>query len=110
MKILRVDELFLEKIPKDQRNVFLRVDFNVPIKDEKVMDDFRIRQGVPTINYLLKQDCLLILGSHLGRPQKVDEEKRAKLTLLPIAEKLAEILDREVLFAEECAGDPVRKL
>jgi phosphoglycerate kinase len=110
MKILRVDELNWDKIKEKERNVFLRVDFNVPIQNGKILDDFRIRQAIPTINYLLEKKCKIVLASHLGRPQKVNEEKRKSLTLLPIAEKLAEICDKEVMFSEEQYGDGVRKL
>ncbi len=110
MKILRVDELPWARIDENHRRVFVRVDFNVPMKDGVVLDDFRIRQAIPTIEYLLKQNCIVILASHWGRPKGSEEEKRKKFTLLPVAEKLAEIMDREVLFSEDCIGDGVRKL
>ncbi|MBN8555766.1 MAG: phosphoglycerate kinase [Deltaproteobacteria bacterium] len=110
MKILRVDEILWNKIDENHRKVFVRVDFNVPIEDGKVMDDYRIRQAVPTIKYLLENKCLIILATHFGRPKPNDEKSREAYTVLPIAEKLAEILDHEVLFAEEIYGDAVRKL
>jgi 3-phosphoglycerate kinase len=110
MKILRVDEITWANVNENQRVAFVRVDFNVPIKGGVVIDDFRIRQAVPTLNYLLEQKCLLVLASHLGRPKPGDEESKKKYTMLPVAERLAEIMSREVLLSEDIAGDGVRKL
>src|SRR4051794_20700359 len=110
MKILRVDEITWAKIDENHRRVFLRVDFNVPIEDGKVTDEFRIRQALPTIEYLINQKCIIVLASHWGRPKGSDEEKKKKFSLLPVAEKLAEMMDREILFSEELYGDGVRKL
>jgi phosphoglycerate kinase len=110
MRILRVDEILWDKIDENHRKAFVRVDFNVPIEGDRVLDDFRIRQAVPTIKYLLEHKCLVILAAHLGRPKPDDEKSKKELTLLPVAEKLAEILDHEVFFAEESYGDCVRKL
>jgi phosphoglycerate kinase len=110
MKPLRVDELPWDKIPEKKRKVFLRVDYNVPLSGETVLDDYRIRQSLPTIRYLLEQKAVVVLASHLGRPDKLSAEKRKSLSLLPIAEKLAELLDHEVIFSEEVTGSGIRKL
>ncbi len=110
MKILRVDEINWGAIKTEKKVAFVRVDFNVPLKGGKVVDDFRIRQAIPTLEYLLKQNCLLVLAAHLGRPKGNDEESRKKYSLLPVAEKLSELMNREVLLSEDLTGDGVRKL
>src|SRR6476660_14854 len=84
MKILRVDEIQWATLREDKRVAFVRVDFNVPIKSGVVLDDFRIRQAIPTIQYLLDQKCIPVLASHLGRPKGGDEESRKKYSMLPV--------------------------
>lgn len=88
------------------KTVFIRVDFNVPIKDGKIEDDTRIRGALPTIKYAIEQGAKIVLASHLGRPlkdKKKAEEKGtpydpAKYSLQPVAERLAELLEKEVAF------------
>ncbi len=83
------------------KKVLVRVDFNVPIKDGKVGDDTRIQAALPTINYLLEQGATPILCSHLGRPKG---EFDSQYSLRPVADYLGNIIDQQVIFAEDCIG------
>ncbi len=95
---------FVDQLPVDKKLVFLRVDFNVPLKDGRVVDDTRIRASLPTIKYLLERQARIVAASHLGRPGgKVVPE----LSTRPVAERLAEILGREVKFLPEIIGEEV---
>ena len=87
------------------KRVFIRVDFNVPIKNGTIGDDTRIRGSLPTIKYVLEQGATVILASHLGRPKgKVNPE----YSLRPVAARLSELLGRPVTFAEDSVGDAAR--
>ena len=87
------------------KRVILRCDFNVPIKNGEVSDDFRIREIIPTINHLVKNEAKVILISHLGQPK----EKNSKHSLKPIGRKLEKLLDKSVKFLDDCQGSKVEK-
>lgn len=90
----------------ERQTVLVRVDYNVPLNnDGTIADDSRIRASLPTLTYLLERQCKLVLMSHLGRPSGRDES----LSLAPVAARLAELLNRSVLFIDECIGDKVRQ-
>ncbi|MCA9324525.1 phosphoglycerate kinase [Candidatus Saccharibacteria bacterium] len=92
----------IRDIDLHSKTVLLRADFNVPIKDGKIEDDYRITQAMPTINYLLEQNTRLIIMSHLGRPKSPDD---ADCSLWPVAKRLGEILGKDrVSFAKDCIG------
>lgn len=89
------------------KKVIARVDFNVPMKDGQITDDTRIKAALKTINYLLDNDAKLILCAHLGRPKgQVD----MKFSLKPCAERLSELLGKEVKLADDVVGESAQKL
>jgi len=89
------------------KRVLVRVDFNVPLdKERRITDDARIKASLPTINYLIDKKAKVILMSHLGRPEG---EYNPMFSLDVVAERLAELLDKEVIFLSDCIGSEVRK-
>src|SRR5690349_18948957 len=100
---------YVDELQLSGKRVFIRVDFNVPLDEKrKVTDDTRIREALPTIQHVLKKGGKVILASHLGRPKGVDQ----KLSLEPAGTRLSELLgkEHEVLLADDCVGDGVKKL
>jgi len=84
------------------KKVLVRVDFNVPFSTSgEISDDNRIRAALPTIEYIVKQGGITILMSHLGKPKgKIDP----KYSLKPVAKRLSELINKDILFAEDCIG------
>ena len=86
----------------DSKKVIIRCDFNVPIKDGKIIDDTRIKASLKTINYCLEHNAKIILLSHLGRVK--EEADLQKNDLAPVATRLSELLNKEVLFIPKTRG------
>jgi phosphoglycerate kinase len=100
----------IEKLELVGKRVFVRVDFDVPLDAEgRVANDARIRASLPTLQHALRARARLIVASHLGRP-KGRPDDRERLTLEPAAARLSELLDEDVILADDCVGDGVRKL
>jgi len=90
------------------KRVFIRVDFNVPLDNQqRITDDARIAAVLPTLEYALSQDARVILASHLGRPKG---QVNTEFSLQPVARRLGEILEREVMMAPDCIGEDVTAL
>jgi phosphoglycerate kinase len=97
----------LDELDVENRRVFVRVDFNVPLKGSEVRDDTRIKATLPTLRRLRERGARLILASHLGRP---DGAPDPKYSMEPVGARLAELLDCEVRLPDEVVGDGVTKL
>ena len=90
------------------KTVIIRCNFNVPMKDDIITDDNRIRESLKTINYAIKKGAKIILLSHLGRVKT--EEDKIKNNLKPVCQRLSQLLERNVIFSEETRGRKVRSL
>lgn len=97
-----LNKLTIEDLDIKGKRVFIRADFNVPLDDNlRITDDRRIRSTLPTINYAIDEGAMVILASHLGRPKgKVDH----RFSLAPVAKRLQRLLDKEVIFCQDCIG------
>ena len=97
----------MEGLDLENKRVFIRVDFNVPIQNGKVADDTRIKGALPTIKYAIENGAKIILASHLGRPKGQREDR---FSLKPVGDRLSELLGKEVKFADDCVGDEVKNM
>ena len=92
----------------ENKKVIIRCDFNVPIKDGKIVDDTRIIGALETIKYCIDKNCKVILLSHLGRVK--EESDLAKNDLAPVAKRLSELLERDILFSEKTRGEKLEAI
>jgi phosphoglycerate kinase len=102
----------IRDLPIEQKRVFLRVDFNVPLEGGgaapiRITDDSRIREALPTIQHALARGARVVCASHLGRPKKGPDPR---LSLEPCALRLAELLGQDVTLPEDCIGDSAKKV
>ncbi|HSM12660.1 MAG TPA: phosphoglycerate kinase [Thermoanaerobaculia bacterium] len=102
--VLTLEDLGLDRLRGE--TVLVRVDFNVPLKDGRVGDETRIVEALPTIRELAAAGAKLLLCSHCGRPKG---ERNPKYSLAPVAARLGELLQQEVVFAEDCVGEPAAR-
>ncbi len=106
-----VAKLTVQDLQPKGEQVFVRVDFNVPLEPSpegpKVSDDTRMQETLPTLRLLLEKGASLVLASHLGRPKGKPE---AKHSLQPVANHLAKLLGKPVQFAPDCVGPEADKL
>lgn len=98
----------IESVDLKNKKVVIRLDYNVPIVDGIIKDNSKILKTIPTLNYLLNNNCRVVILSHLGRV-KSEEDKR-KNTLKPVAKELANLLGKTVKFIDKCYGDKVNNL
>src|SRR5687768_11188146 len=102
-------KLSIRDLDLQNKRVFMRVDFNVPLAagGQEITSDKRIKSSLPTIQYALERGAALILASHLGRPKG---KRNAEMSLKPVAKRLEELLKRPVKMAPDCVGPEVEAL
>src|SRR3989338_7689584 len=98
---------WIDQLDISHKRVFIRVDFNVPMKEGAITSDTRIQAALPTIQYAIDQNAKVILASHLGRPKEKSEKE---FSLEPIAQRLLFHLKKEVLFSQDCVAHGNRKI
>src|SRR5438445_12113720 len=108
-----MSKLSIRDLTLSDHRVLMRVDFNVPLEDGRVIDDTRIRETLPTVEYALRRGARLVLVSHLGRPKG---KPNPQMSLKPVAERLRMLLDKElnpdenVGFCPECVGPEAEEM
>ena len=103
-----MNKLSIDKVDLKNKRVLVRVDFNVPLDENKnVSDDLRIKASLPTIKKIIQDGGKAILMSHLGRPKG---ERKATLSLKPASDRLSELIGQEVKLAPDCIGSATEKL
>jgi phosphoglycerate kinase len=99
-------KLSIRDLDIEGRRVFIRVDFNVPLKEGVIGDDTRIMASLPTITHALDRGATVVAASHLGRPKG---KPSPQYSLQPVAGRLSDVLNRRVIFAADCIGEPARR-
>ncbi len=108
-----MSKLSIRDLSLSDHRVLMRVDFNVPLEDGRVIDDTRIRETLPTVEYALRHGARLVLVSHLGRPKG---KPNPKMSLKPVAERLRMLLDKELApdenvgFCPDCVGPEAEEM
>jgi phosphoglycerate kinase len=108
-----MSKLSIRDLPLSNHRILMRVDFNVPLEDGRVMDDTRVRETLPTIEYALRHRARLVLVSHLGRPKG---KPNPKLSMKPVAERLRMLLDKDLApgenvgFCPDCVGPEAEEM
>ncbi len=100
-----MNKLSIRDVDLKGQRVFIRVDFNVPLKNGVIEDDSRIQGALPTIRYAIEHGARIILASHLGRPKG---ERVEKYSLRPVAEHLSQLLGKPVTLTDDCVGDEAK--
>ena len=91
----------LSNVSLADKKVLIRVDYNVPMEDGVILDNYRIKQSLPTIKHCLEQGASVILISHLGRPKSLD----SNYSLLPVCDELEKLLNKNVIFSNDCVSN-----
>ncbi len=103
-----MNKLSIDDIELKDKRVLVRVDFNVPLDENRnITDDKRITASLPTINKIIKDGGKAILMSHLGRPKG---ERKPEFSLEPVVKRLSELLNKEIIFSNDCIGDDTKLL
>src|SRR6478609_1515300 len=99
-------KLSIRDLDLNGKRIFVRVDFNVPIRDGRIGDDTRIQASMPTLRLALEQGATIVVASHLGRPKGT---ANPAFSLRPLVPRLSQLLGRDVVFADDCVGEPAAR-